>query len=114
MPNSRRWACAALLAVAVFLILLAALHSIEPEFDPSERLISEHELGRYGWVMSLAFFSLGIGVFTMLRSTWSSATNRRGLVGRWAFVAISIAFFVAGSFASTRLQIASYLHGLCG
>jgi hypothetical protein len=59
--NARSWARTALAAVVVCLSLLAALHFIEPEFDPSKRLISEYELSRYGWVMSLAFFSLGIG-----------------------------------------------------
>ena len=68
--NPRYWARTALAAVVVFFILLAALHFIEPEFDPSKRLISEYELGRYGWVMSLAFFSLGVGVLATLLSTW--------------------------------------------
>jgi hypothetical protein len=46
MVNPRYWACIALAAVVVFLTLLAALHFLEPEFDPSKRLISEYELGR--------------------------------------------------------------------
>jgi len=96
--NARSWARTALAAVVVFLILLAALHFIEPEFDPSKRLISEYELSRYGWVMSLAFFSLGIGVLAMLRSTGDAAAPRRGRIGRWWFVAIGIALFGAGTF----------------
>ena len=113
--NSRNWARTALAAVGVFLILLTALHVIEPAFDPSKRLISEYELGRYGWVMSLAFFSFGVGVLTMLRSTWDCATTRRGRIGRWWFVAISIAFFGAGIFYPYPTpNLASYLHGLCG
>jgi hypothetical protein len=63
-----------LAAVASFLILLVALHFIEPAFHPSKRLISEYELGRYGWVMSLAFFSLGAGVLAMLWSTGNAPT----------------------------------------
>jgi hypothetical membrane protein len=115
MLNSRYWARMALGAVVLFLILLAALHFMEPEFDPSKRLISEYELGRYGWVMSLAFFSLGVGVLAMLRSTWASATTRRGLIGRWWFVVMGIALFGAGIFYPYPTpNIASYLHGLCG
>src|SRR5262245_45296664 len=65
--------------------------------------------------MSIAFFSLGVGVLAMLRSTWDSATTRRGLLGRWWFVAIGIAFFGAGIFYPYPTpSIASYLHGLCG
>jgi hypothetical protein len=113
--NARSWARTALAAVVVCLSLLAALHFIEPEFDPSKRLISEYELSRYGWVMSLAFFSLGIGVLAMLRSTGDAAAPRRGRIGRWWFVAIGIALFGAGTFYPYPTpNLASYLHGLCG
>ena len=113
--NPRYWARTALAAVVVFFILLAALHFIEPEFDPSKRLISECELGRYGWVMSLAFFSLGVGVLATLLSTWDFSRIRRGLIGRWWFLAISVAFFGAGIFYPyTPPNLASYIHGVCG
>jgi NAD/NADP transhydrogenase beta subunit len=99
----------------LFVILLTALHFIEPEFDPSRRLISEYELGRYGWVMSVAFFSLGVGVFATLLSTWDSSTVRRSLVGRSWFLAISAALFGGGIFYPyTPPTLASYIHGLCG
>lgn len=41
---------------SAFLTILFLLHLLEPEFDPAWRLISEYELGRYGWMMTLAFF----------------------------------------------------------
>jgi hypothetical protein len=113
--NPRYWARTALAAVVVFFILLAALHFIEPEFDPSKRLISEYELGRYGWVMSLAFFSLGVGVLATLLSTWDFLRIRRGLIGRWWFLAVSVAFFGAGIFYPyTPPNLTSYIHGVCG
>src|SRR4029450_8297388 len=115
MVNPRYWACTGLAAVVIFSALLAALHFLKPEFDPSKCVISEYELGRYGWVMSLAFFSLGIAVLAMLRSTRKISTGRRGRIGRWWFLAISIAFFGAGIFYPyTPLNFASYIHGLCG
>jgi hypothetical protein len=80
--NPHYWARTALAAMVVFFILLAALHFIETEFDPSKCLISEYELGCYGWVMSLAFFSLGVGVLETLLSTWDFSSIRRGLIGR--------------------------------
>ena len=45
-------------AAALFLSLLVALHVFKPEVDPSWRMISDYELGRYGFVMVLAFVSL--------------------------------------------------------
>jgi hypothetical protein len=113
--NSRYYARTALAAVMAFLLLLAALHLIEPEFDPSRRLISEYELGRYGWLMSLAFFALGVGVLAMLRSTWDSSAIRRSRIGRGWFLAISGAFFGGGIFYPyTPPNLSSYLHGVCG
>jgi NAD/NADP transhydrogenase beta subunit len=115
MVTPRYWACTALATVVVFLILLAALHFLEPEFDPSKRLISEYELGRYGWIMSLAFVSLGVGVLATVRSTGKASTGRRGRIGRCWFLTISIAFFGGGIFYPYMPpNFASYIHGLCG
>lgn len=48
----------ALGASALFLALLALLHLLTPELDPSWRMISEYAIGRHGWVIALAFFAL--------------------------------------------------------
>jgi hypothetical protein len=45
-------------ACVAFLAILSVLHVLEPEFNPPH-LISEYQLGRFGWLMSLAFFCLG-------------------------------------------------------
>ena len=40
---------------------------------------------------------------------------RRGLIGRWWFLAISVAFFGAGIFYPyTPPNLGSYIHGVCG
>jgi hypothetical membrane protein len=70
-------------AAATFVVLLATLHFIEPEFDPSWRFISEYALGRYGWVMVLAFLSLAVsyvGLFIAIRSQLRTIVGRIGLV----------------------------------
>ena len=54
---------------AAFLAILSLLHVLEPEFNPPH-LISEYQLGRFGWLMSLAFFCLGaasLAVFAAAR-----------------------------------------------
>jgi hypothetical protein len=50
---SERAAKLSFAAAALFLILLAALHFIKPDFDPSWRMISEYEIGRYGWLIQV-------------------------------------------------------------
>jgi len=125
IPLDQRWAfpqTAARLAfglVAAFLILLTTLHFIEPEFDPSWRWISEYELGRYGWMMSLAFYSLGAGSLALLGTIWSSVRTTGGRVGRWWLLIIAIALLGAGYFKTLPVADPDFgagidIHGLCG
>jgi hypothetical protein len=68
---------------ATFLILLAALHFIKPELDPSWRMISEYEIGDYGWIMVLAFLCLAlscVALFVAIRSQIRTTGGKIGLV----------------------------------
>jgi hypothetical protein len=58
-------------AAALSLVLLASLHFIEPEFNPSWRMVSEYANGHYGWVQQIVFLSLAlscVAMFTAIRS----------------------------------------------
>jgi hypothetical protein len=63
--------------LAVALVLL--LHRLEPEFDPSWRMLSEYSLGRYGVLMRAAFLAGGTGVIAVAialalsRSAWPAS-----------------------------------------
>ena len=63
-----------LMAAATFLVLLAALHFIKPEFDPLWRMISEYAIGDFGWVMMLAFLSLALSCATLFIAIRSQMT----------------------------------------
>src|SRR5215207_8651074 len=67
---------------ATFVVLLAALHFIKPELDPSWHFISEYAIGDYGWIMVLAFLSLALGyvsLFVAIRSQVRTVIGRIGL-----------------------------------
>ena len=69
-------------AAATFVVLLAALHFIKPELDPSWHFISEYAIGDYGWVMVLAFLSLALGyvsLFVAIRPYLRTIVGRIGL-----------------------------------
>ena len=69
-------------AAATFVVLLAALHFIKPELDPSWHFVSEYAIGEYGWIMVLAFLSLALGyvcLFLALRSQLQTIAGRIGL-----------------------------------
>ena len=63
-------AVTALVAGGVTVGLIAILHVLEPEYDPSWRMISEYSLGRYGWVMRVAFVTMAIGLAATCVALW--------------------------------------------
>jgi Protein of unknown function (DUF998) len=110
----RTAAYSSIVFVTVFLLLLIVLHFLEPEFNPPH-FISEYELGRFGWLMSLAFFCLGMGSLCLLLALWSDLQTKGGRIGRWLLLLVSIAYIGAGVFAPDPSSIAeSRLHGLSG
>jgi len=50
----------ALVAGGITVTLVIILHVVEPEYDPSWRMISEYSLGRHAWLMRLAFIAMAI------------------------------------------------------
>ena len=72
----------ALIGSLATLVLLAALHAVSPEFDPSWRMVSEYALGRYAWLLSAMFLCWAISSWALvaaLRSAAGSWTGKAGL-----------------------------------
>jgi hypothetical protein len=68
-------------AAAAFVILLAALHLIRPDLDPSWRFISEYEIGDFGWLMSLAFLSLAVSYVALFIAVRPQLRGIGGYIG---------------------------------
>jgi len=64
-------------ATLIVAVLIVMLHGLKPEIDPSWRFISEYALGRYGWLMSIAFVTFGVAHLALV------ADARRYLSGSW-------------------------------
>lgn len=70
----------ALVAIAfstAALLLLAGLHVLSPEFDPSWRMVSEYANGRYGWALSLMFAAWGLSSWALAVAIWPETTTVR-------------------------------------
>jgi len=78
-------------AGGLFVLLLVGLHVVEPEYDPTWRFVSEYALGRFGWMMSVAFGALAI---SLLSTVVAVARHVRTVAGHIGLVIIAIA--VAG------------------
>jgi hypothetical protein len=101
-------------SVITFLILLAVLHFLEPAFNPPH-LISEYELGTFGFLMSFAFFCMGAGTIFLTRAIWSDLRTKSGHFGRWLLLLIGIAYLGAGIFPPDPAWIlGSRLHVIFG
>ena len=112
-------ALAAIALAFAFLCLLFLLHLLKPDFDPAWRWISEYEIGSFGWMMRLAFFSWGASVLVLAIALWPSLQTASGIVARWWFVVISVALFGAGLFKTNAItdrtpNVANTLHAICG
>lgn len=89
------------------LVLLAALHLLSPEFDPSWRMVSEYANGGYGWVLSLMFVSWAVSSWALAFTIWSQAKTTAGKVGLGFLIAAGVGEAMASVF-----DINHSLHGL--
>ena len=106
-----------LITAASFLVLLAAMHILEPEFDPSWRFISDYELGSYGWLMQLAFLLLAVSAASLFVAVRSQIKTVGGYIGL-SFLALNVlgfalaALFVADPTTATVATGHGHLHSL--
>src|SRR5215831_5744477 len=79
-----------LAATALAVVLMALLHALEPEFDPSWRTLSEYSLGRYGALMRVAFLAMGTGVIAAAVALWR-------VTGPWSLGLVVVAIGPLGA-----------------
>ena len=102
-----------------FLALLTLLHFLEPEFDPRWRMISEYELGRYGYLMSLAFACWGGSYIFLSLALWPQLRSTGGKIGKYWLLIIGLACIGAGAFLPNQITepivtLNHKLHAFCG
>ncbi len=85
-------------AAAVTLGLLAALHLVSPELDPSWRMVSEYANGRHGWMLSCMFASWALSSWALAFALRSQVRRRAGRIGWALLVAAGIGEAMASVF----------------
>jgi hypothetical protein len=118
---SRTAALLSFAGAATFLVLLAALHFIKPELDPSWRMISEYEIGDYGWIMVLAFLSLAFSCVSLFVATRSQVRTIGGKIGLVLLLVSALgmtiaAIFTADPITASQDELTTHgtLHGVGG
>ena len=99
----------AIAASIAALLLLAILHVLSPEFDPSWRMVSEYTNGEYGWVLSLMFAAWAISSWVLAFAIRSHVGTRASKIGSFFLIAAGIGEAMASVF-----DINHPLHGLAG
>ena len=105
-------------AAALFLVLLAALHFIKPEFDPSWNMISQYEIGHDGWLMQLAFLFLALSCVTLVVAIHSQVSTIWGRIGLTLLLIAAIgmtiaAFNITDPITTPKAEMSSHgnMHG---
>ncbi len=106
-------------AAALSLVLLASLHFLEPEFNPSWRMVSEYANGHYGWVQQLVFLSLALGCVAMFTAIRSQVQTKGGKFGLGLLLVVAAALTAAAFNAidpitATKDQLTTHgnIHGM--
>jgi hypothetical protein len=108
-------------AAAAFLGLLAVLHLLKPELDPSWRMASEYAIGDYGWVMRTAFFSMALSCAALFTAVRSQIDTTGGRIGLGLLPVVAAALVMGGAFVvdpvTTKpedMTTHGTLHGVAG
>ncbi len=94
-------------AAAMSLVLLAALHVLSPELDPSWRMVSEYALGDYGWVLALMFLTWALSCVALFFAVKSQVQTVGGRIGLGFLLAAAVGMSMAAVF-----DVRHDLHGL--
>jgi len=89
-----------LAAAGLFVLLLAVLHLVRRDLDPSWTVISAYALGEQGWMMTAAFASLGVACASLVAAVWPQTTTKADRLGLVLLSVSAIGFALAALFPS--------------
>src|SRR5918995_1661661 len=102
---SRTAALLSFAGAATFVVLLAALHFIKPELDPSWHFISEYAIGDYGWIMVVAFLSLALSYVSLLAAIRSQLRTIAGRIGLALLLVSALGLTIAAIFTTDPITV---------
>lgn len=91
-------AVSAKFAAVVGAAALLAIHLARPDLDPSWHVLSECSIGRYGWLMRVAFASLAFASLSLFVALSGMTKTRSESVGRWLLLGVAAGSAIGGIF----------------
>ena len=89
---------AAIVAAAVSLVTLAALHILKPDLHPSRTMISQYALGPYGRVMALCFAAFGVASGSLALAMVPYVRSLGGRIGIALLLTAAVGLVMAARF----------------
>ena len=89
---------AAIVAAAVSLLALTALHILKPELHPSRTMISRYALGPYGWMMALCFAAFGVASGSLALAMVRHMRSLSGRIGIALLLTAAVGLVMAARF----------------
>ena len=96
-PDPRALRVATFGALAL-LAVVAFMHVLKPEMEPTWRFVSEYAIGRLGWLMTLGFMAWAASAIALSIAVRPVMTNAKGRAGAGLLTIVGIALVVAGIF----------------
>ena len=109
----------ALIGISYFVVIIVALHFLRNDLNPISNPTSQYAVGRYGFLMTTAFFSMSVASFSLLIGLYKGiskpAQSRIGLIllGIWA-VGVLVAMLFPINPEGTEATTTSIIHRING
>ena len=103
---SRRAARFSMVCAVTFVVLLAALHFVKPELDPSWHFISEYSIGANGWMMDLAFVALALSWISLCIAVRPQIHTLSGTIGLILMLVSAAGLLLAAIFTTDPITTA--------
>jgi hypothetical protein len=102
-----------------FVAIVAMLHVLKPEYEPSWRFLSEYAIGRHGWMMRLAFSCWALSCLCLAYALWHEVGGKAGKTGLVLLAIVGMSMIAAGAFTmdpitatQDQVTLAGHLHAL--
>lgn len=98
--------------ITAFVVVVLAFHGLRGDLNPAEHTVSEYSLGSYGWLMRVAFGTLGLGALATalgLRFRFEPSAWRQ--VGILALAGTAIGLFLDAAFNTDHLRVPETFDG---
>jgi hypothetical protein len=102
--DAGRLAVAGGAGLALFVLLLAVLHVVDPDRDPIVLTVSEYVLGPHGWLLPFAGLSLGLGALAVAAAAAAVLPAPRPRAGLALLALAGLSMLVVAAFPTDPID----------